>query len=261
MQISLSCAEVVFENRPSIPGILANDEIQIWVIPSFPTMPHQELMELSRNSGFDALISPEDKFSIQKFVLDKGKNRKLMTILSRKLILADLLGIESSSLVIEIDIFGKPFLPTFRDVHFNVSHSGEFIVLAVGKVPVGIDLEFLDDYFDFYDMVGSIFQDTEKDKIKEDDKPVLKFFDFWTRKEAFLKAIGVGFRISPLDIKVAGKRNVFTLSKIKIDQTGWVCKSGQISPGYFCSLVHPDGVSSMEISIHYWKKFRNEINS
>ena len=95
------------------------------------------------------------------------------------------------------DKFGKPFLYD-GELKFNISHSQDSVACLFGKGEVGLDMEAIRkiDINDFQKMFTS-------DEIKTiDKKGVLKFYEFWTIKEAVSKAIGKGFGANFLDIKI-----------------------------------------------------------
>lgn len=108
---------------------------------------------------------------------------------------------------------GKPELATqlYGDrLTFNLSHSRGVILAAitVGH-EVGIDIEFLDSNVHFSEIARTIFSPTEERWLSQlpDDKRQLNYFRCWTRKEAFVKALGEGLsdRIRQVEIvPVAG---------------------------------------------------------
>ncbi|MCY7353191.1 MAG: 4'-phosphopantetheinyl transferase superfamily protein [Cytophagaceae bacterium] len=103
------------------------------------------------------------------------------------------------------DIFNKkPRLKDFAHVHHSVSHSGDWIVIAIAGSPVGIDVEKVDSNFFFPDVVAHSFSQAEKEYIENNDSPRTRFYQLWTRKEALAKAKGHGiddnfYRIPSID--------------------------------------------------------------
>ena len=86
----------------------------------------------------------------------------------------------------------KPFISAWKQ--FNISHSGRYVIFAYSDTSqVGIDIEKIDGKFvaELDDMTYFFCQD-EQDYIQASDVKELAFFDLWARKEAILKAIGVG---------------------------------------------------------------------
>ncbi len=87
---------------------------------------------------------------------------------------------------------GKPFLKD-RSLKFNLSHSGEYALLAVSKrEDVGVDLQKKRDDADAERLARRFFSARERDWVGSD---LEKFYVLWTRKEAALKALGEGLRI------------------------------------------------------------------
>ncbi len=97
---------------------------------------------------------------------------------------------------------GKPFFPKATDIHFNISHSGEWVMCAVSDSPVGcdvektasIDLGIADKYFNKEEREYIISQ---PQSLKTD-----AFFRLWTLKESFLKNIGKGLTVKLSDFSI-----------------------------------------------------------
>ena len=102
-----------------------------------------------------------------------------------------------SEFTVERDDYGKPHIQGRPDFHFNLSHSGSWVVIAYGASPVGIDVE-------------RIRMDTGKENIARrhftpEEQAYLfsageengeRFFEIWTAKESYLKYLGTGLRRS-----------------------------------------------------------------
>ena len=89
------------------------------------------------------------------------------------------------------DKMGKPYVEG-NSLHFNVSHSGEYLAIAISKYPVGIDIQepkFIKD-----GMFRKVVQPEEDCLIGEDRQK--DFLRLWTLKESFVKAEGKGLRIA-----------------------------------------------------------------
>lgn len=87
---------------------------------------------------------------------------------------------------------GKPFLPEFPDIHFNLSHSGDYVCCAIGNEPVGADLQ---KYTSVKERLAKRFF-TEKDNqmlaaCGEEQREKL-FFRMWSIKEGYIKFTGKG---------------------------------------------------------------------
>ena len=92
---------------------------------------------------------------------------------------------------------GKPFLPDGPS--FNLSHSGDYVILGVSEHEVGVDIEQVRTYDER--VAQRCFTEDELKWLKEQDNPDA-FFKLWTVKEAIVKADGRGFGISPHSFSV-----------------------------------------------------------
>ncbi len=119
-------------------------------------------------------------------------------------VLAEYVGTPPEALQFSYDMNGKPDLkhPTIEPpVRFNLSHSGAVAVVAVGRSPVlGVDVEEVRSGFDFADIAERQFSAAECRALTTvpADQRRLAFYLAWTRKEAFIKALGTGLG-RPLD--------------------------------------------------------------
>lgn len=83
----------------------------------------------------------------------------------------------------EISKTGKPISD---NSYFNISHSGEYVVLAISNSDIGVDIEHVKETTD--DIKKYISSNEEYEYIKSD----LNFFEVWTSKESISKALGIG---------------------------------------------------------------------
>lgn len=86
----------------------------------------------------------------------------------------------------------KPALKDAVNLHFNVSHSGSRILVAIGKVNVGVDVEKMTTDFPYKDILPHSFNLVEQRSIRESADAQGLFYQLWTRKEALVKATGKG---------------------------------------------------------------------
>lgn len=86
---------------------------------------------------------------------------------------------------------GKPYIPN-KDF-FNISHSGDYVVLAKSETPVGVDIEKINDRH--LNVAKRVFTENELTWMNQD--PIDRFFVLWTQKEAVLKVLGMGFSLAP----------------------------------------------------------------
>ncbi len=95
--------------------------------------------------------------------------------------------------------FGKPYLPDYPKIHFNISHSGKFVACAVCNRPIGIDVQEITPYRP--NVAARVFSSTDLEQISTSHNQAEEFTKIWTQKEAYLKMLGVGFRTGTQIVK------------------------------------------------------------
>jgi 4'-phosphopantetheinyl transferase len=182
---------------PSVERIFLNvDEVHIWQIQlDQPILPITEL---------EGYLSPDElerahrfRFPIhsQRFVVARGSIRK---------ILARYLDAYPGELRFSYSPYGKPALETEfggDKICFNLSHSHALGLLGVTRRrAVGVDIEYIRADLADIQVARRFFSSREVETLLSLPAEVQKdaFFNCWTRKEAFIKAIGEGLSM-PLD--------------------------------------------------------------
>jgi 4'-phosphopantetheinyl transferase len=158
-----------------------------------------------RVTALTEVLAVDERQRAARFVFARDRRRFVVT----RACLRDLLGRAcdrpTAAIRFEYGVHGKPSLapdlggPT---LHFSVSHSGDLalIVLAPDR-PLGVDLEAVRSLPDLHDIAARYFTAAEASAIigmPAQEERELAFFLCWTRKEAFVKALGDGLTL-PLD--------------------------------------------------------------
>ncbi len=124
-----------------------------------------------------------------------------------KKIAAEKLNTSEESLVFSENINGKPYFTNFPDFHFNISHSEDGIAIAVDKKEIGIDIEKIRNVN--LRVADRFFTDEEKKYVNKDAEFSQKrFFEIWTKKEAYIKKHGLKLA----DLRSAKSENIYTIS-------------------------------------------------
>lgn len=85
---------------------------------------------------------------------------------------------------------GKPFLMDCPDVHFNVSHCRSAVLSGLGSAEMGVDVEAMRPLR--MRIAQRICTDSEQQEILQAENPALMLLRFWTLKESYVKALGIG---------------------------------------------------------------------
>jgi len=123
-------------------------------------------------------------------------------------VLSYYIGVEPAEIVFKKDINKKPLIAyPPASVHFNLSHSGDAVAVAVSKYPVGVDIEHIKQNFNFNEIIRSYFSSKERKLITDSPELPIQFFRLWTRKESLLKATGEGISDALSQIEVCDGEN------------------------------------------------------
>ena len=128
-----------------------------------------------------------------------GDSRSGLLTLAAGLLLYAIFGEQTSHAQFERGRRGKP---TLRDhAPFNITHAGDYAVLALSKQTVGVDLEHFRP-IDWRRISERFFHPEERAFLAHSSEPEKDFFRIWTLKESYLKAEGTGFSVSPASFSV-----------------------------------------------------------
>ncbi len=112
--------------------------------------------------------------------------------------LADYIGVPAKSLRIDKAEFGKPYLKDYSEINFNMSHSGNYWLIALGEGgQIGVDIESYKSRNTWEGLVKKCFAQEEIEywRSLKPDQQGAAFYDIWVQKEAFVKAVGQGIRL------------------------------------------------------------------
>ena len=114
----------------------------------------------------------------------------------KKSTIARFLGVSEDSLQFARTQNGKPYLKNYPRIHFNLSHTRGHVLLGISdEGEIGVDIEEVSDTPP-YEIVNLVFGKEEKEYLDcMPEGKAERFYELWTKKEAYLKYIGTGFLI------------------------------------------------------------------
>lgn len=139
------------------------------------------------------LISPERAEKARRYRFPADQKR----CIAGGLLLRRFLG----DVAVYTDSFGKPRAAS--GVCFNLSHSGDWVLLAVSDKEIGCDIERLHQA-DALRMGKVVFTESEMALLCGSRDRLGKFYELWTKKEALLKCMGKGFHRAAKSVDVCG---------------------------------------------------------
>lgn len=149
-----------------------------------------------------AALAPDERERAQRFHFERDRRRFVVARGVLREILGRCLGLAPARIRFAYNKYGKPsLLEDAGGLRFNVSHSEEAALYActLGR-EVGVDIELLRDDFASFEIAERFFSRAEVHSLGS-LPPHLRtegFFNCWTRKEAYIKALGEGLS-HPLD--------------------------------------------------------------
>ena len=170
----------------------AADEVHLWTA-AWP--------RLEAWGDLTACLTPEEHTRAERFRVARARDQFILGRAWLRRLLGAYLDIEPSRIVLTYEATGKPVLAGAaggQPVHFNLSHSGELVVIAVsGGGRVGVDVEQRKCLPEVELLVQRFFSPGEHTAFAalpvEERLP--SFFRAWVRKEAALKATGSGITV------------------------------------------------------------------
>jgi len=134
------------------------------------------------------LVTEKRRERISAYMREQDKARSLVA----GLLLRHVCGVTDDSML-AFGEKGKPYLTGGR-MHFNISHSGEYVVLASAGREVGVDIEKMRPYPAA--VAEKVFTAAEREWLYSQNSNEA-FYRLWTAKESIMKASGLGLSMAP----------------------------------------------------------------
>lgn len=179
--------------RDLAPTLPSGDDITVIV---FRLDPPADIVAALRPS-----LSSDEKARADRFHFDRHRRRFIVGRAVLRHLLASATGTPPERVAFDYGEHGKPALRDHEELPFNLSNSSELAAIAVGgDQPLGVDVEKIRPMDDGRAIAERFFSASEVaafERLAQDDRDT-GFFRCWTRKEAYIKAIGDGLTM-PLD--------------------------------------------------------------
>ncbi|MEM6424781.1 MAG: 4'-phosphopantetheinyl transferase superfamily protein [Cyanobacteria bacterium P01_D01_bin.128] len=156
-------------------------------------------------------LSPSEWERANRFRFDRDRDRFIASRSSLRHILGRYLECAAKDIAFGYGEFGKPFLmhktSQWGELEFNLSHSGDLALCAVGLQPVGIDIEQIKARSRLDSLAQHCLSTSEyRNWHQQPEADRLQIFlKYWTCKEAYLKAVGKGLTQAMSEIELVLK--------------------------------------------------------
>jgi 4'-phosphopantetheinyl transferase len=179
------CVNDITWNDAATCNCQIGDQIDIYRIGIGANLPHLNNLSTLLNTGETARA--------KRYFQLNDRNRFIISRGALRIILGKYLNQQAAAIEFEIGPNKKPFIKNTNGVPvcYNVSHSGDWIVIAVAAAEIGVDTELINHTFEFKDIIAEYFNPGEINYINS-EQSCERLFKLWTRKEALIKATAKG---------------------------------------------------------------------
>jgi 4'-phosphopantetheinyl transferase len=212
----------VFWNTPSAAAFSLVTNVQVWRL--------QISAHLSLTSEIMSMLDDEERERASSYQREADRQRFILCHWTLRTLLAKYLDFEPNDIVFALGENKKPYVKASGpvNVHFNISHAGDWILITVSGSPVGIDVEYVDRQFDYSEVVPACFSYEDIGFIENSPNPRAGFYLYWTRKESLIKATGRGIDndlpsvpcldgVHHLDSNILGQGRDWQVSSFAVD--------------------------------------------
>jgi 4'-phosphopantetheinyl transferase len=233
---------------------LAEDEVQLW---------RADLEAIrSPESRWRGLLSADERVRADRFHFDRDRQRFVASRALLRTILAAFLAADPATLNFSYSKTEKPFLAPAHDnsgIMFNVSHSGGIALYAFSRRrEVGVDVEQVRQDLDVEPIARRFFSAFEQRQLfaLPEEERNEAFFRCWTRKEAYIKAVGEGLSIPLREFDVSldvcletlGTNALLATRLDKAEAGEWMLQEVPAGVGYRAALC----VRGRDWKLNHW---------
>jgi 4'-phosphopantetheinyl transferase len=215
---------------------LGDAEVHVW---------RRSLARDDEAGGLAGVLSEDERLRAARFVFERDAARYIIGRATLRQILGAYLAVAPEHIAFSYGPHGKPALAFPREpLTFNASHSGELALYAVswGR-RVGVDVEQARPVEDLSGLAAQVFAAAERAELASlpADQRTRAFFAGWSRKEAFVKAVGDGLS-HPLHTFVVSLDAAKPARLVAVGDTpgsacGWSLHALAADVGYSAALV------------------------
>lgn len=202
-----------------------------------------ELPEDSRKS-LEATLSQDESERAARFHFPADRDRFIIAHGCLRDVLSRYLHCQPLELSFSIGEYGKPALNSDAGIDFNLAHSGDYILIAIAhRRRVGVDVERIRKGISSSAIAQQYFSKVEVAELQElpIEEREIAFFTCWTRKEAYIKAQGMGLTLplESFDVSLApNEPAILRATRPYSDEASrWTLYSLQIDPLYEAAIA------------------------
>lgn len=142
------------------------------------------------------MISCEKAERLNRFHFEKDRLRSLYGEIMLRGCVRKLFGCTDAEMAISYSSYGKPYFANLPQVHFNLSHSGSYVLCGISHAEIGVDIELIGTHH--LDIAKRYFTAEEYEQIiaQPPSEQPQAFYRYWCLKESYIKYKGLGMYLS-----------------------------------------------------------------
>ncbi len=213
------------------------------------TLRFERLAELRpRLSEFQLLLDPVERERAERFRQPHDRERFILGHGLLREALAERLQMSATAIRFARGPYGKPRIEGV-ELRFNFSDTKDAVLIGMGSdSEIGVDLETMDRAVDHAAVSAHYFTPEEHESIARARDGKRRFLELWTRKEAVLKASGVGIMDDLRALRVDAPENSTTIAHeafISLAAPAYHVRTWSIGERHIASLALPGPVPSV----------------
>ena len=173
----------------------------------------------------------------------KERNTAIITLAVLKILLGFYLDKSPSEVILSYTKYNKPYLK-YSDLKFNLSHSENMLLIGFTlNYDIGVDVEKMEEFPEADDVAKNFFSSYEYKSFSllQSNERTEGFYNCWTRKEAFIKAIGSGlsYSLKEFDVTLApgSDSKIIKIKNDKAEGENWSLFSLDLISNYKAAVA------------------------
>jgi len=212
------------------------DSVHVWV--GDTSLASDDLSSLERE------LAGDERERARRFRFPRDRRTYVAAHWLVRRVLSRYINVAPDALQFAANPYGKPTLPAWQDLRFNLSHSDDLVIVAVMRSrEVGVDVERIRPELATRGIARRFFAPAEVaalDRLEGTDF-VHAFFACWTRKEAYVKAVGLGLSLDlntfAVSVAPAEPARLLSADGGPCEVAQWGLHSLELSPRYAAALA------------------------
>lgn len=200
---------------------------------------------------FSSVLVNEERVAAARYLSPERTGLAIASRATLRLLLSMYLQKPPQEIEILRNEYQKPILNSSDQLHFNVSHSADQILIGVSRGrQIGVDIESMRADTDWKNIAKHYSSPAEYEMLTTAEDPKFLFYQLWTAKEAFMKGYGTGFHfpLNQFSVEYTDAMHGKVSSLVPISPDHWQILNFQLSDSCMGAVAVPGELESINAS-------------